>query len=245
MPHSPSSWIASPAATRLARQCRRIPALAYPLTLITDVDNGNSLVDEEQFGPILPIIRYSDLDEVIERANNNPNGLGGSVWSKDVQKVKEIALRLQCDTAWINKHSPLQPNVPFGGVKSSGVGVEFGEEGLFEKYRYPEFGPNRFVFGRREICCSILRMTNAPCSSGSAAHFVFALAIRERKPSEFGLLQRHAELWFRASRHTWHKFHHPPVRCSHRCEDLIRERIGSRMNCRSSVAQKALCDHKT
>ena len=138
MPHSPSSWIASPAATRLAQQCRRIPALAYPLTLITDVDNGNSLVDEEQFGPVLPIIRYSDLDEVIERANNNPNGLGGSVWSKDVQKVKEIALRLQCDTAWINKHSPLQPNVPFGGVKSSGVGVEFGEEGLFEKYRYPD-----------------------------------------------------------------------------------------------------------
>jgi len=106
--------------------------LFYPLTLITDVDNGNPLVDEEQFGPVLPIIRYSDVDEVIERANNNPNGLGGSVWSKDLNKAKEIALQLQCGTAWINKHSPLQPNAPFGGVKSSGVGVEFGEEGLFE-----------------------------------------------------------------------------------------------------------------
>ena len=65
----------------------RIPALAYPLTLITDVDNGNPLVDEEQFGPVLPIIRYSDLDEVIEPANNNPNGLGGSVWWKDVRRI--------------------------------------------------------------------------------------------------------------------------------------------------------------
>lgn len=106
--------------------------LFYPLTLIADLDNGNPLVDEEQFGPALPIIRYSDIDEVIERANDNPNGLGGSVWSRDVQKAKEIALRLQCGTAWINKHSPIQPNAPFGGVKSSGIGVEFGEEGLFE-----------------------------------------------------------------------------------------------------------------
>jgi acyl-CoA reductase-like NAD-dependent aldehyde dehydrogenase len=106
--------------------------LFFPLTLIAGLDNGNPLVDEEQFGPVLPIIRYSDIDDVIERANNNPNGLGGSVWSKDIAKAKEIALQLQCGTAWINKHSPIQPNAPFGGVKSSGFGVEFGEEGLFE-----------------------------------------------------------------------------------------------------------------
>jgi acyl-CoA reductase-like NAD-dependent aldehyde dehydrogenase len=106
--------------------------LFYPLTLIADVDNGNPLVDEEQFGPVLPIIRYSNVDEVIERANDNPNGLGGSVWSKDLHKAKEIALQLQCGTAWINKHSPVQPNAPFGGVKSSGFGISFGEEGLFE-----------------------------------------------------------------------------------------------------------------
>jgi acyl-CoA reductase-like NAD-dependent aldehyde dehydrogenase len=106
--------------------------LFFPLTLIGGLDNGNPLVDEEQFGPVLPIIRFSDVDEVIERANDNPNGLGGSVWSRDVRKAKEIALQLQCGTAWINKHSPVQPNAPFGGVKSSGFGVEFGEEGLFE-----------------------------------------------------------------------------------------------------------------
>ena len=52
--------------------------------------------------------------------------------SKDMQKAKDIALQLQCGTAWINKHGPIQPNAPFGGVKSSGFGVEFREEGLFE-----------------------------------------------------------------------------------------------------------------
>ncbi|MEW6643981.1 MAG: aldehyde dehydrogenase family protein [Pseudomonadota bacterium] len=107
-------------------------SLFFPLTLISDLDNGNPLVDEEQFGPALPIIRYSNLDEVIARANDNPNGLGGSVWSKDVAKAKEIALELECGSAWINKHGAIQPNAPFGGVKGSGVGVEFGEEGLFE-----------------------------------------------------------------------------------------------------------------
>jgi len=107
-------------------------SLFFPLTLISDLDNGNPLVDEEQFGPALPIIRYSNLDEVIARANDNPNGLGGSVWSKDTAKAKEVALQLECGSAWINKHGAIQPNAPFGGVKGSGVGVEFGEEGLFE-----------------------------------------------------------------------------------------------------------------
>jgi acyl-CoA reductase-like NAD-dependent aldehyde dehydrogenase len=64
--------------------------LFFPVTLIADLDNGNPLVDEEQFGPVLPIIRYSDVDEVIARANDNPHGLGGSVWSKDIQKAKTL-----------------------------------------------------------------------------------------------------------------------------------------------------------
>ena len=85
---------------------RRKRACSFRSTLIADLDNGNPLVDDEQFGPVLPIIRYSDVDEVIARANDNPHGLGGSVWSKDVQKAKDIALQLQCGTAWINKHRP-------------------------------------------------------------------------------------------------------------------------------------------
>jgi acyl-CoA reductase-like NAD-dependent aldehyde dehydrogenase len=107
-------------------------SLFYPITLIADLDNGNRLVDEEQFGPVLPIIRYTDLEEVIAKANDNPNGLGGSVWSKDIQKARAIAQRLECGTAWVNKHAAIQPNVPFGGVKNSGLGVEFSDEGLHE-----------------------------------------------------------------------------------------------------------------
>ena len=106
--------------------------LFFPLTLIADLDNGNPLVDEEQFGPALPIIRYSNLDDAIAKANDNPNGLGGSIWSKDVRKARDLALQLECGTAWVNKHGAVQSNAPFGGVKASGFGVEFGEEGLLE-----------------------------------------------------------------------------------------------------------------
>nr|WP_246826385.1 aldehyde dehydrogenase family protein [Rhizobium binae] len=108
------------------------PGYFYPITLVADVDHGVRLVDEEQFGPALPIIRYSDLDEVIARANQNPAGLGGSVWSADLEKAKHYAMQLECGSVWINKHGAIQPNAPFGGVKQSGIGVEFGAEGLKE-----------------------------------------------------------------------------------------------------------------
>ncbi|WP_105439503.1 aldehyde dehydrogenase family protein [Neorhizobium sp. T25_13] len=108
------------------------PGNFYPVTLVADLNNGDRLVDEEQFGPALPIIKYSDLDEVIRRANDNPNGLGGSVWGRDIAKAKKVASQLECGSVWINKHGAIQPNVPFGGVKGSGLGVEFAEEGLAE-----------------------------------------------------------------------------------------------------------------
>ncbi|MDK3019764.1 aldehyde dehydrogenase family protein [Pseudodonghicola flavimaris] len=104
----------------------------YGPTLIADLDDDDPLVTEEQFGPVLPILRYSDIDDAVARANDSENGLGGSVWSKDIEKAKEIALRLECGSAWINKHGAIQPNAPFGGVKQSGFGVEFGDEGLSE-----------------------------------------------------------------------------------------------------------------
>ncbi|WFU11727.1 aldehyde dehydrogenase family protein (plasmid) [Rhizobium sp. CB3090] len=108
------------------------PGYFYPITLVADVDHGVRLVDEEQFGPALPIIRYSDIDEVVARANQNPAGLGGSVWSSDAEKAKRYAMQLECGSVWINKHGTIQPNAPFGGVKQSGIGVEFGTEGLKE-----------------------------------------------------------------------------------------------------------------
>jgi acyl-CoA reductase-like NAD-dependent aldehyde dehydrogenase len=101
-------------------------------TVVADISDGVRLVDEEQFGPIVPVIKYKDIDEVIARANNSSNGLGGSIWSKDTAKASELALRLECGTAWVNEHGAIQPNAPFGGVKQSGIGVEFGRYGLEE-----------------------------------------------------------------------------------------------------------------
>ncbi|PKO32682.1 MAG: aldehyde dehydrogenase [Betaproteobacteria bacterium HGW-Betaproteobacteria-7] len=104
----------------------------YAPTVLADVTDGMRVVDEEQFGPVLPVIRYSDIDEVIRRANDNPNGLGGSIWSQDLAKAAQLALRLECGSAWINEHGAIQPDAPFGGVKQSGIGVEFGHYGLEE-----------------------------------------------------------------------------------------------------------------
>jgi acyl-CoA reductase-like NAD-dependent aldehyde dehydrogenase len=106
--------------------------LFFPVTLIADLPADAPLIVEEQFGPALPIIRFTDVDEAVAAANDSENGLGGSVWSKDVEKAKAIALQMECGSVWINKHGAIQPNAPFGGVKRSGLGVEFGQEGLYE-----------------------------------------------------------------------------------------------------------------
>jgi acyl-CoA reductase-like NAD-dependent aldehyde dehydrogenase len=104
----------------------------FPLTIIADLQNGDRLVDEEQFGPALPVIRYREIEDAIEKANDNPNGLGGSVWGRDINEAKRVAAKMECGSVWINKHGMIQPNAPFGGVKMSGVGVEFSDEGLHE-----------------------------------------------------------------------------------------------------------------
>ena len=95
-----------------------------------------AIVDEEQFGPALPILRYDDVDEAIARANASDKGLSGSIWTADVQRGQELAARLECGTAWVNQHSA-QPTanhvlLPFGGVKASGMGRERGDIGLLE-----------------------------------------------------------------------------------------------------------------
>ena len=108
------------------------PGHFYPITLVADVDHGCKLVDLEQFGPALPIIRYSNIEEAIAKANDSPAGLGGSVWGSDAAQNRAVASRLECGSVWINKHGAIQPNAPFGGVKQSGFGVEFAEEGLKE-----------------------------------------------------------------------------------------------------------------
>jgi len=102
----------------------------YPITLVGDIDNGSRLVDEEQFGPVLPIIKYKTVEEAIQKANDTRTGLGGSVWSDDLEEAAKVAARIESGTVWINQHGAIHPMVPFGGVKDSGYGVEFGIEGL-------------------------------------------------------------------------------------------------------------------
>ena len=102
----------------------------YPLTLVTGLKDGARLVDEEQFGPVLPIIKYSNVDDAIASANRLRAGLGASVWSTDIEAARAVASRIQAGTVWINQHGMIHPMVPFGGIKGSGYGVEFGVDGL-------------------------------------------------------------------------------------------------------------------
>ncbi len=106
------------------------PGNFYPTTLVADIDNDNPLVAEEQFGPALPIIKYSTVDEAVAKANALDVGLGASVWSSDLNAAREVASRIQAGTVWINKHGAVDPRIPFGGSKQSGYGLEFGAEGL-------------------------------------------------------------------------------------------------------------------
>ena len=101
-------------------------------TIVRDVSDGTRIVDEEQFGPILPVIRYSDPEDALIRANASLYGLGGSIWSNDLDKAYTLASRMNSGTVWVNKHSELAPNIPFGGSDQSGLGTELGEEGLAE-----------------------------------------------------------------------------------------------------------------
>jgi acyl-CoA reductase-like NAD-dependent aldehyde dehydrogenase len=109
---------------------RNGPGFFVPLTIVRDISDGTLTVDQEAFGPVLPIIRYRDVDDAIERANSSPFGLGASVWSSDLRKAAAVAERLESGTVWINQHCALDPAVPFPAHKQSGLGVESGREGL-------------------------------------------------------------------------------------------------------------------
>ena len=106
------------------------PGYFFQPTVLTGAAEGTRIVDEEQFGPALPVIPYRDIDDVVERANATTFGLSGSVWSPDVERAGAVAERLECGTAWVNAHVALGPHQPFGGFKWSGLGVENGPWGL-------------------------------------------------------------------------------------------------------------------
>ncbi|MGO8021195.1 aldehyde dehydrogenase family protein [Rhizobium leguminosarum] len=101
-------------------------------TIVRDIEDTSPLVHDEQFAPILPIVRFDDIDVALTNANATRFGLGGSVWSGDAARAYELAKKMDTGTVWVNHHLHLHPAVPLGGAKESGVGVDYGVDGLKE-----------------------------------------------------------------------------------------------------------------
>lgn len=101
-------------------------------TLFADVTNDMRIAQEEIFGPVLSVINYEDDDDAVKIANDSIFGLGGGVWSEDLDRAKAVASRMRTGTVWINEWHMLSERAPFGGYKQSGIGREFGDEGLSE-----------------------------------------------------------------------------------------------------------------
>jgi acyl-CoA reductase-like NAD-dependent aldehyde dehydrogenase len=105
--------------------------------VVTGLGEKDRLVAEEQFGPVFPVLPFSDVDDAIVRANSTRFGLAGSVWSRDVPRATAIAGQLEVGTAWVNQHRHTMANVPFGGAKESGLGRTYSRLGL-EAYLEPQ-----------------------------------------------------------------------------------------------------------
>ena len=99
-------------------------------TIVADAEDDMRLVDEEQFGPVLPVLRYDDVDDAVRRANATNMGLCASVWTENLALGSAIAGRIEAGTVWVNRHLESLHDVPFGGFKQSGIGRELGDLGL-------------------------------------------------------------------------------------------------------------------
>jgi acyl-CoA reductase-like NAD-dependent aldehyde dehydrogenase len=99
-------------------------------TLITGLADRHELVSGEQFGPVLPVLPFTDVDDAVRSANDSDYGLGGSVWTSDIELGESVATRLEAGSVWVNRHGVVAPDVPFGGAKQSGVGRANGAIGL-------------------------------------------------------------------------------------------------------------------
>ena len=101
-------------------------------TVFTNVTNDMTIAQEEIFGPVLCVLKYKDEEEAVKIANDSIFGLGGGVWSEDLVRAREVAGKMRTGTVWINDWHLLSEQMPFGGYKQSGIGREFGEEGMNE-----------------------------------------------------------------------------------------------------------------
>jgi len=99
-------------------------------TVFSDVKDNMKIAREEIFGPVMSIIRFKGIEEVIDRANKTVYGLAAGVWTKDVSKALAIANNVRAGTVWVNCYNVLDTAAPFGGFKQSGIGRELGEYGL-------------------------------------------------------------------------------------------------------------------
>jgi acyl-CoA reductase-like NAD-dependent aldehyde dehydrogenase len=113
------------------------PGYFLPPSLVADVADDSRLVREEQFGPIVPILKFADVEDALRRANDTRFGLAGSVWSGDLKRGAALAARLEVGTAWVNQHRATSAFVPFGGAKESGLGRQYSALGL-KGYMEPE-----------------------------------------------------------------------------------------------------------
>jgi aldehyde dehydrogenase (NAD+) len=99
-------------------------------TLFTDVKDDMTIAKEEIFGPVLSVLMFKDVEEIVERANGTMYGLAAAVWTRDVAKAHQLAAKIKAGTVWINCYDVFDAAAPFGGFKMSGLGRELGEKGL-------------------------------------------------------------------------------------------------------------------
>ena len=118
-------------------QDESIPGYYVPITILDNPPEDARIVAEEQFGPVMPLMKFSTTDEAISRANNSEYGLAGAVWTADPDEGVRVAEQLETGTVWVNEFLHLSPFAPFGGHKQSGFGAEYGKEGLLE-FTYPQ-----------------------------------------------------------------------------------------------------------
>jgi acyl-CoA reductase-like NAD-dependent aldehyde dehydrogenase len=129
------------------------PGYYFAPTILTGVREGVRIVDEEQFGPVLPVLSYRSVDEAVERANATKFGLGSSVWSADSDRAAAVADRLESGMCWINTHGDgvLDDRSPFGGIKESGLGSQNGIWGIYALTDAETMWQNRSAFGSASV----------------------------------------------------------------------------------------------
>jgi acyl-CoA reductase-like NAD-dependent aldehyde dehydrogenase len=123
------------------------PGWFIPVTLVDNPPEDSRIVVEEPFGPILPVLKWRDEDDVVDRANATIYGLGASVWGNDLEAVQRIGARLEAGTVWLNEVHTYGPGQAFGGHKQSGLGCENSLHGLMEYTNWQTIALNKVLEG--------------------------------------------------------------------------------------------------